>query len=85
MIGEKRQNDKYLMIDGVMSKSNTLLLHESDRSQKLLLKIEKKSDCPILSIMTAVRGATDTRRESFSSGQATSGQKIGKNYGSPRG
>jgi hypothetical protein len=41
MIGEKKQNDKYLMIDGVMSKSNTLLLHESDRSQKLLLKIEK--------------------------------------------
>jgi hypothetical protein len=44
-----------------------------------------KPDTPVLSILTVVRGATGTRRGSFSSGQATSGQKMGKNHGNPRG
>jgi hypothetical protein len=44
-----------------------------------------KSDDPILSISTAIRSATDTRRGSFSSGQATSGRKIDKNHDNLRG
>jgi hypothetical protein len=42
-------------------------------------------DGPVLSILTTVRGTTGTRRGRFSSGQATTGWKIGKNHGNPRG
>jgi hypothetical protein len=44
-----------------------------------------KPDGLILSIPTAVSGAANTRRESFSSDQVMSGWKIGKNHGKPRG
>jgi hypothetical protein len=44
-----------------------------------------KPDGLVLSIPMAGRGATDTRRGSFSSDQATYGRKIGKNHGNPRG
>jgi hypothetical protein len=53
--------------------------HESDKSRKPLFETGK-SDYPILSISTAVRGAVSTRRESFFSDQTTSGWKIGKNH-----
>jgi hypothetical protein len=44
-----------------------------------------KPDGPILLIPTAARGASGTRRGSFSSGQAAYGRKIGKNHNNPRG
>jgi hypothetical protein len=44
-----------------------------------------KPDGPILSILMAVRGAVGTQRGRFSSDQATSGRKIGKNHGNLRG
>jgi hypothetical protein len=44
-----------------------------------------KPDGPVLSISMAVRGAADTQRGSFTSDQAMSGRKIGKNHGNPRG
>jgi hypothetical protein len=69
-----------------------MLPHESDMSQKLLLKTEKnwtiwfgKPNDLILSIPIAVRSAVGTRRRSFSSDQATSEWKIGKKHDIPRG
>jgi hypothetical protein len=41
-------------------------------------------DCLVLSILMTIRDAADTRRES-SSDQVTSGRKIGKNHGNPKG
>jgi hypothetical protein len=64
-----------------MNQTRASLLFETGKTEPSSLV----NQTLVLLILTAVRDTTDTRQWSFSSGQATSGQRISKNNGNPRG